>query len=109
VASLADRVAVVYGGMIVEDSPVDVLYRHPRHPYSDGLLGSVPGLPRDRLRPIPGQAPELIDVPAGCPFAPRCEFSIDACRRQRPELRRLGPTAVACIRAEELSLRGIAG
>lgn len=109
VASLADRVAIVYGGMIVEDAPVGVVYRRPRHPYTDGLLGSMPGLPRDRLRPVAGDPPELTDVPQGCPFAPRCEYTIAACRMERPRLRQVGDSRVACIRAEELSLAGIGG
>ena len=75
VAAVADRVAVVYGGLVVEEAPAAALYRSPRHPYTDGLLGSVPGFARGRLRPIPGDPPELWELPPGCPFAPRCPYA----------------------------------
>lgn len=107
VASVADRVAVVYGGMIVEEAPVGRLYRAPQHPYTEGLLRSVPGLAPGRLEPIPGEAPDLFEVPPGCPFAPRCRFAVDACRAERPAARTVGDTRVACIRAGEIELRGI--
>ncbi|MCU0282178.1 MAG: ABC transporter ATP-binding protein [Acidimicrobiia bacterium] len=107
VAAVADRVAVVYGGLVVEEAPAGVLYRSPRHPYTDGLLGSVPSLSRGRLRPIPGDPPELWELPPGCPFAPRCAFALEACCAERPRPRRVGDTRVACLRAEELALPGI--
>lgn len=107
VASVADRVAVIYGGMIVEEAPVDDLYRSPKHPYTSGLLGAVPALARERLIPIPGDTPEIWDLPRGCPFSDRCEYVIEACRVERPAPRRVGASMVACIRAEELELRGI--
>ena len=107
VASVADRVAVVYGGMVVEEAPVGALYRAPKHPYTDGLLGSVPGLARGRLRPIPGEVPVLWELPPGCPFAPRCRHARDACRAQRPALHRVGESLVACLRAGDLELPGI--
>jgi oligopeptide/dipeptide ABC transporter ATP-binding protein len=107
VASVADRVAVVYGGMVVEEAPVGALYRAPKHPYTDGLLGSVPGLARGRLRPIPGDLPDLWELPPGCPFAPRCPHALEACRRERPAVRRVGESLVACLRAGDLELPGI--
>jgi oligopeptide transport system ATP-binding protein len=107
VAAVADRVAVVYGGLVVEEAPAAVLYRSPRHPYTDGLLGSVPALSRGRLRPIPGDPPELWALPPGCPFAPRCAFALEACRAERPRPRQVGESKVACLRAEELALPGI--
>jgi oligopeptide/dipeptide ABC transporter ATP-binding protein len=109
VASVADRVAVVYGGMLVEVAGTEALYRHPKHPYTDGLLGSVPGLTRGRLRPIEGDAPELWELPEGCPFAPRCPHAVDRCRRERPEARPVDGTLVACHLAEDLDLPGIRG
>jgi oligopeptide/dipeptide ABC transporter ATP-binding protein len=109
VASVADRVAVVYGGMLVEVAPTGDLYRSPKHPYTDGLLGSVPGLARGRLRPIEGDAPELWELPEGCPFVPRCPFAVDRCHRERPVPRPVGGSEVACHRAEELDLPGIRG
>jgi oligopeptide/dipeptide ABC transporter ATP-binding protein len=107
VASVADRVAVVYGGMIVEEAPAGGLYRTPRHPYTSGLLRSVPGLGPRRLEPIEGDSPDLWDVAEECPFAPRCPYAVAACRAGRPELRRVDGSQVACVRAEELTLRGI--
>jgi oligopeptide/dipeptide ABC transporter ATP-binding protein len=107
VAAVADRVAVIYGGMVVEEAPAGALYRAPQHPYTDGLLGSVPAFARGRLRPIPGEPPELWDLPAGCPFHPRCAHAVAACRSQRPQLRPVGETLVACWRAGELALPGI--
>ena len=109
VASVADRVAVVYGGMIVEQAAAVDLYRNPRHPYTSGLLGAVPGLGDKRLRPIPGETPDLFEVESGCPFAERCEHMVDRCRGERPAMRRLGDNDVACHRAEELSLTGVLG
>jgi len=107
VAAVADRVAVVYGGLVVEEAPAGVLYRSPRHPYTDGLLGSVPSLSRGRLRPIPGDPPELWELPPGCPFAPRCPYALAACHAERPQPRQIGESRVACLRAHELALPGI--
>jgi len=107
VAAVADRVLVVYGGAIVEDGPVGDLFRRPRHPYTAGLLGSVPGFSRDRLRPIEGEPPDLWDLPPGCAFAPRCPHAVDRCRTEKPMLRTLGSSLVACHRAEELELPGV--
>ncbi len=106
VAGIADRVAVVYGGTIVEEGPVADVYYSPRHPYTAGLLGSAPGLGA-RLAPIPGDAPDLAELPPGCPFAPRCGFAVDACRAAVPAPRPLGATTVRCIRANEIELRGV--
>jgi oligopeptide transport system ATP-binding protein len=107
VAGVADRVAVVYGGMVVEEGSTASVYRSPRHPYTDGLLGSMPGLVRGRLRPIAGDPPELWDLPPGCPFAPRCPYAIGECAQGRPAARPVGDSRVACLRAGELALPGI--
>lgn len=107
VAGVADRVAVVYGGMVVEEGPTASVYRSPRHPYTDGLLGSMPGLVRGRLRPIAGDPPELWDLPPCCPFAPRCPYAIVECAQGRPAARPVGDSRVACLRAGELALPGI--
>ena len=107
VASVADRVAVVYAGSIVEDGPVEDVYKRPRHPYTSGLLGSIPGLVRGRLRPIEGETPDLFEVTPGCRFADRCPYVIDRCRSEKPELRPIERTMVACHRAEELELKGV--
>ena len=77
----SDRIAVMYGGRIVEQAPARTLYRQALHPYSDGLLHSFPSLhgPRRELAGIPGSPPDLRAVPAGCPFAPRCPKAMDVC------------------------------
>lgn len=107
VASVADRVAVVYAGSIVEDGSVEDVYRRPRHPYTSGLLGSLPALSRERLRPIEGETPDLFDVVPGCRFADRCPHAIERCRVDKPLPRLLDGTLVACHRAEELTLEGV--
>ncbi len=107
VAGIADRVAVVYGGAIVEEGPVRAIYYEPRHPYTAGLLGSAPGLGR-RLAPITGDVPDLADLPPGCPFAPRCAYAIEECRAALPPPQVVGGSTVRCIRAGELSLAGVA-
>lgn len=108
VASLADRVGIVYGGRIVELATVGDLYRRPHHPYSEGLLGSIPWRGVDRLRPIVGEKPRLVDVARHeCGFNPRCEYAIAACRSGVPPLRPVDDAHVACVRAEELTLRGV--
>jgi oligopeptide/dipeptide ABC transporter ATP-binding protein len=106
VASVADRVAVTYAGSIVEDGPVVDIYRRPRHPYTSGLLGSVPGITMGRLRPIEGETPDLFEVEPGCRFVERCPYVIDRCRVEKPKPRLLDSTTVACHRAEELELTG---
>ncbi len=107
VAGFADRVAVVYGGTIVEQGPVRDIFYAPKHPYTAGLLASAPGLGA-RLTPIPGDVPDLAELPPGCSFAPRCAFAVDECRAKVPAPRRLGATTVRCIRAGELELAGVA-
>ncbi|MDH7489066.1 MAG: ABC transporter ATP-binding protein [Anaerolineae bacterium] len=89
VAGLADRVLVMYAGYIIESAPVKEIYGDPRHPYTLGLLGSIPRLDAERkkkLTPIEGLPPDLIDPPPGCPFAPRCRFAIDQCLAENPTL-----------------------
>lgn len=107
VAAVADRVAVVYGGMIVELADAATLFHTPRHPYTSGLLRSIPGWVQGRLEPIEGDTPELPNLPRGCPFAPRCPYVVDRCRQDRPVLERVGATDVACWRADEIELVGI--
>jgi len=87
VASICDRVAVMYSGRIVEEGPVDAIFSAPRHPYTWALLNAVPRLdsPKgQRLTAIPGQAPDPAAPPPGCRFAPRCGFAIDKCRTEEP-------------------------
>jgi oligopeptide transport system ATP-binding protein len=89
VAGLAERVIVMYAGFIVEESEVGDLYADPRHPYTVGLLGSLPRLDSDgteRLVSIDGLPPDLIDLPKGCPFYARCTYRIDKCHDEIPKL-----------------------
>jgi peptide/nickel transport system ATP-binding protein/oligopeptide transport system ATP-binding protein len=90
VARMADRIAVMYAGRIVEEGPAEAIFHAPRHPYTVGLARSVPRLdvPRGgRLVPIPGLPPSLARVPPGCAFNPRCAHAIDVCRKEAPEPR----------------------
>ena len=100
VAGLADRVMVMYAGYMVESADVKTLYGDPRHPYTLGLLSSLPRLDEKRkakLTPIEGLPPDLIDMPPGCPFAPRCRFAIDRCLEENPGLESVGPGhRIAC-------------
>jgi oligopeptide transport system ATP-binding protein len=100
IAGLADRMQVMYAGHVVEEAPVKVLYADPRHPYTLGLLGSLPRLDevrREKLKSIEGLPPDLIDLAASCPFEPRCVYAADRCREARPELQTVGPGhRIAC-------------
>ena len=97
VAEMADRVAVMYAGEIVEESDVQTLFEKPAHPYTQALIGSIPALGRvqDELAVIPGTVPNLIDLPRGCRFAARCrarvEHSLEICDQERPMLREIAP------------------
>jgi len=110
VAGFADRVLVMYAGRAVETAPVDELYAHPRMPYTLGLLGSIPRLDargKQPLVPIEGNPPALVNLPPGCPFAPRCPLVIDACREEEPALARVADHHwAACIRSGELATVG---
>lgn len=93
VAGMADRVIVMYSGFIVEEADVDSLYAQPRHPYTLGLLRSIPRLDlgrQKRLIPIEGLPPDLLDPPSHCPFAPRCTFQIEKCWQENPPLMDVG-------------------
>ena len=95
VAGLAERVIVMYAGMIVEEADVDSLFDRPRHPYTLALLGALPRVDRrrdSRLNSIPGAPPNLLVEPRGCPFATRCEYVIERCRVERPPLMPVSPT-----------------
>jgi peptide/nickel transport system ATP-binding protein len=98
IAETADRVAVMYAGRIVEVGPVaDVIHR-PQHPYTRGLMGSIPTIAAEReaLEQIDGTMPRLTAIPSGCAFHPRCPHVFDRCRRDRPELMAAGATRAAC-------------
>jgi oligopeptide transport system ATP-binding protein len=93
VAGLVDRVNVMYAGYIVETGPVHDIYAHPRHPYTIGLLGSLPRLDESvhqLLRSIEGLPPDLVAPPPGCPFAPRCGYAVEQCLQENPALEGVG-------------------
>ena len=98
IAETADRVAVMYAGRIVEIGPVAEVIHRPQHPYSVGLMGSIPSIvdERERLTQIEGAMPRLTAIPAGCAFHPRCPQVFARCRRERPELLVAGATRAAC-------------
>jgi peptide/nickel transport system ATP-binding protein len=98
IAETADRVAVMYAGRIVEIGPVAAVIRRPAHPYTDGLMASIPSLEHrvDRLRQIDGAMPRLDALPAGCRFHPRCPRVFGRCREEQPELLEAGATRAAC-------------
>jgi oligopeptide transport system ATP-binding protein len=100
VAGLCDRINVMYAGHIVETTDTEELFEHPRHPYTLGLLRSIPRLDEERkekLVPIEGLPPDLIAPPPGCPFAPRCVYKVERSEGERPELRVVRPGhEVAC-------------
>jgi oligopeptide/dipeptide ABC transporter ATP-binding protein len=97
VAETADRVAVMYAGQIVEEAPVEELFADPKHPYTKGLIGSIPiaGERREWLEVIPGNVPNLVDLPPGCRFASRCQARVDneleICTSEMPDLIELEP------------------
>ncbi|HEY4607917.1 MAG TPA: oligopeptide/dipeptide ABC transporter ATP-binding protein, partial [Ilumatobacteraceae bacterium] len=98
VAGLADRVHVMYAGRIVESGPVVDIFHRPQHPYTAGLLASLPRLdrPEQELTPIGGVPPRLYEAPDGCAFAPRCQYAVDSCHVNDPMLRPVEESMVAC-------------
>ncbi|HEY9076184.1 MAG TPA: oligopeptide/dipeptide ABC transporter ATP-binding protein [Anaerolineaceae bacterium] len=108
---VADRVAVMYVGKIVEMGNTDDLYHHPLNPYTEALLSAVPKpdpLQRSERILLKGEIPDPANPPSGCYFHPRCRFCVDVCKQEFPTLRELTPGHwVACHRAEELSLSGV--
>jgi oligopeptide transport system ATP-binding protein len=100
IAGLAQRVIVMYGGYFIETAPVKELYSHPAHPYTLGLLGSLPRMDADsrqELVSIDGMPPVLRETPSYCPFAPRCSFVTEKCRQLNPPLIEISPGhRVAC-------------
>lgn len=112
VARYADQVAVMYGGRIVEQAPADALYAAPRHPYTRGLLASIPRLDGEagqRLVPIEGQPPNLAALPPGCAFQPRCRLATAECGLQAPALRAVGEHHLsACFHDAREPAHGVA-
>jgi oligopeptide transport system ATP-binding protein len=98
VAGMCERVMVMYAGKVVESGPTEDVFAHPKHPYTWSLLRSIPRLDAERhepLKPIEGLPPNLIDLPPGCAFQPRCPFRIERCSRDTPALNRVGDTQLA--------------
>jgi peptide/nickel transport system ATP-binding protein len=108
VAEMAQRVIVMYAGRKVEEAPVELLFARPRHPYTRGLLSSIPrlgegGASRRRLAEIPGVVPSLREAISGCVFAPRCPYAVERCRREYPPLEEKGAGhAVACWESDRI-------
>ncbi len=110
VAGSCDRVAVMYAGRMVEVGPVDDVLLNPRHPYTQGLLGSVPSLeskPGDRLYSISGLPPDLVSLPTGCKFWPRCPLADERCKEEEPLLEQYGNSRAACWKV--MPLREVLG
>jgi peptide/nickel transport system ATP-binding protein len=93
----------MYAGKVVEEAPVEALFANPRHPYTQGLIRSIPRVDRaavqkERLEAIPGTVPSLLNPPTGCRFAARCKYAMDICVRAMPPLKDVGPGhRVACV------------
>lgn len=111
VAEVCDDVLVMYAGRVVEQGTVEEIFKNPKHPYTQGLLNSIPTLAKDqtgkvkkkRLETIPGIVPSLLDLPKGCRFQDRCRYVVDGCRSEEPKLRVIDdkphlPHAIRCIR-----------
>ncbi|MCO5176654.1 MAG: ABC transporter ATP-binding protein [Thermomicrobiales bacterium] len=110
VAGMSDRIQVMYAGHIVETAETEELFANPRHPYTVGLLNSIPrldSLRKERLEPIRGLPPDLIDLPDMCPFLPRCDYAREKCEQQNPPLMNVGAGhQSACWYWEEVSKEG---
>ncbi|WP_298719413.1 ABC transporter ATP-binding protein [uncultured Oceanisphaera sp.] len=106
IAEICDRVAVMYAGRLVEIGPVEAVLKSPSHPYTVGLMGSIPriGVREPRLSQIPGSMPRLNAIPQGCAFNPRCPNSSAECRQHEPELKTVGDSRVACLKVMQEEL-----
>jgi len=102
IARVADSVNVMYAGRNVESGSVQSIFDHPSHPYTRGLLSSLPHEGIERLQPIAGFPPNMLAPPSGCGFAPRCQHAIDACSAELPPLTPFDDLLTSCIRADEL-------
>ncbi len=104
VAEVCDTVAVMYAGKIVEQGTLEDVFNHTLHPYTEGLFNSLPNIKNRTamLKPIRGLMPDPTDLPAGCAFAPRCDYATEECKRRKPELKQVGPThKFACLAYEQ--------
>jgi peptide/nickel transport system ATP-binding protein len=102
-ANIAHRVGIMYAGKIIEEGPVEVLFEHPQHPYTQYLINSLPKFGDKKLREsAPGAPPSLVDLPAGCAFHPRCKFAMEVCRTETPVCKSIAQQhRVACWMVEE--------
>ena len=103
VAELCDRVVVMYGGLIMEEAPIEEIFANPLHPYTMGLLASIPGVHKDkseRLQSIAGSPPDMTSPPAGCPFAPRCPYARNICAAECPPYVQAGGHRAMCWRLQ---------
>jgi oligopeptide/dipeptide ABC transporter ATP-binding protein len=105
IARIADRVQVMYAGRIAERGEAHDIFLRPTHPYTVGLLNSLPDPTTDRLIPIPGAPPNMLRPPTGCAFRVRCPHAADICAEGLPELRPFGAVETACVRVEEIMAR----
>lgn len=106
IARVADSVNVMYAGRNVESGSVQSIFDHPSHPYTRGLLSSLPHEGVDRLQPIAGFPPNMLAPPSGCGFAPRCQFAVDSCNADLPSLQPFDDLLTSCIRAADLRVGG---
>ena len=106
IARVADSVNVMYAGRNVESGSVQSIFDHPSHPYTRGLLSSLPHEGVERLQPITGFPPNMLAPPSGCGFAPRCQFAVDACNAELPTLQPFDDLLSSCIRAADLRFGG---
>ena len=106
IARVADSVNVMYAGRNVESGSVQSIFDHPSHPYTRGLLSSLPHEGVDRLQPIAGFPPNMLAPPSGCGFAPRCQFAVDSCNAELPSLQPFDDLLTSCVRAAELRVGG---
>ena len=106
IARVADSVNVMYAGRNVESGSVQSIFDHPSHPYTRGLLSSLPHEGAERLQSITGFPPNMLAPPSGCGFAPRCQFAVDACNAELPTLQPIDDLLTSCIRAADLRVGG---
>jgi oligopeptide/dipeptide ABC transporter ATP-binding protein len=111
VARYADRVNVMYAGKIIERGTAEEIYKNPKHPYTVGLLQSVPRLDeprREKLNPIEGMPPDLVDLPPGCSFRARCTYAVDRCAEEVPPLASVGEDHLAaCWESDKVALTAV--
>ncbi len=103
IAETCDKAIIMYAGRIMEEAPVDSLFASPAHPYTRKLISSFPSVLEDKeIDFIPGNPPDLINPPSGCPYHPRCDFAIDICKAKIPTLESKNGIRVACFRSDEI-------